>query len=337
MNCPALPIAVSVRMRTFAFRWLSISAAVLLGAVAATEANAQSAPMRWIVPVAAGGALDITARLLQEPVGRALGATIVVENRTGGAGVIATEAVVRAAPDGNTLGMIYTSHAANVVLLPKLPYDSVRGITPIALLWRSPTAIAVTPGTKFTTLSELIAAAKAAPRTISYATSSVATSAHFTGALLEQVAGVSLIHVPYRGVAPALSDVIAGHIPVLIGNVSSILPAAEAGKLKVLAVSGATRSPTMPDVPTVAELGYSGFEIIEWMAVIGPAGIPSQTVNRLNRAILDAIDTPLVAERYRSWGYESPRMTPEQLGNYLQSQTGLIGGIIRKAGIKAEQ
>jgi tripartite-type tricarboxylate transporter receptor subunit TctC len=295
-----------------------------------------SKPIRWLVPVAAGGATDVVARLLQEPVGKLLGGTIVVENRPGGAGMIATQATVTSPPDGYTMALIYTSHPANAVMQAKLPYDSFKDITPVAFFWRAQLAFSVATDSPIKSFKELLETARRDPGSITYGTGGVGTGAHIAGAMFAEAAQIKLTHAPYRGAAPALNDLLAGQLPVLISNVSALPPHIETGRLRPLAVTGAQRSPVLPDVPTVAEFGFPGYQATEWSGLIGPANLPAEIVTRKNHAINAAIGQPAVAEQYRKMGLETLLMSPGEFKAFLETETSKFADVIRKGGIKSE-
>jgi tripartite-type tricarboxylate transporter receptor subunit TctC len=302
-------------------------------------AQAQDWPsrsIRWIVPVSPGGATDVSARIVQGPVSKLLGQQVIVENKSGGSGIIATQAAVSAPPDGYTIALIYTSHAANPSMQKSLPYDSIRDITPVAFFWRAPLAISVHPDQPYRTLQDLIKAAKASPGEIPIASGGVGTGAHFASELFQRAAGIKLRHIPYKGAGPATADVIAGHTPVLASNASVPGGQVKPGQLRALAVSGSDRSPLLPDVPTIAELGYPGFESYEWIAFAGPAGMPKEATEKLNRAITEAIKQPEVAARFRDMGLEHVPMSPEAFKTYLISETEKLTEIIREAKITAD-
>jgi tripartite-type tricarboxylate transporter receptor subunit TctC len=295
-----------------------------------------SKPIRWLVPVAAGGATDVVARLLQDPVGRSLGTTIVVENRPGGAGIIATQATVTAPPDGYTMGLVYTSHAVNPAMQSKLPYDSEKDVTPIAFFWRAQLAFSVRTDSPIKSLADLIAAARKDPGALTYGTGGVGTGAHLAGALFTAAASIKLAHAPYRGAALALNDLLGGQVPILVSNVLALPIHIEAGRVRALAVTGAQRSPVLPDVPTVAELGFPDYEATEWSGLIGPANLPPEVTPRMNAAINAAIGQPALAEQYRKMGLEMIAMSPSQLAAFLTTETAKYTDLIRKSGIKAD-
>ncbi len=316
----------------------ALTTAVLL-ARTSEGANAQawpSKPIRLVVPVAPGGATDVTARLLREPLSKALGVPIIVENKAGGAGVIATEWVVHSPPDGYTFATVYTSHAGNPALLESLPYDSIKDITPVAFVWRAYLAFSVNKDVPINNFAELVARAKEQPGKLSYATGGVGQASHFAGARLEQMAGIKLTHVPYRGAGPALLDVLGGHVPILVSNISVAAPEAATGRLRPLAVTSPERSPIFPDVPTVAESGFPGYQISEWFGVIGPAGLPDDIVNRMNKAINDAARAPEVVEKFNAMGLVATLTTPAGFKDILAEETEATTDIFRKGNIKLQ-
>ena len=204
--------------------------------------------------------------------------------------MVATESVVRSPPDGYTFAVVYTSHAGNPALLESLPYDSVKDITPIAFVWRAYLVFSVNNDVPIKSFAELLAKARAEPGKLACATGGVGQASHFAAARLEQMADIKLTHAPYRGAGPALADVLGGHVPILVSNISVAAPQVETGKLRPLAVTSPERSPIFPNVPTVAESGFPGYQISEWFGVIGPAGLPDDIVNRMNKAINDAAE-----------------------------------------------
>jgi len=260
----------------------------------------------------------------------------VVENRPGGAGVIATQATVTSPPDGYTMGLIYTSHPANAVMQPKLPYDSFKDITPVAFFWRAQLAFSAATDSPIKSFQDLLDTARRDPGSITYGTGGVGTGAHIAGAMFAEAAQIKLTHAPYRGAAPALNDLLAGQLPVLISNVSALPPHIETGRLRPLAVTGAQRSPVLPDVPTVAEFGFPGYQATEWSGLIGPANLPAEIVTRMNRAINAAIGQPAVAEQYRKMGLETVLMSPGEFKAFLEAETSKFADVIRKGGIKSE-
>jgi tripartite-type tricarboxylate transporter receptor subunit TctC len=225
--------------------------------------------------------------------------SIIVENRTGGAGMIATQAAVSSPPDGYTMALIYTSHAVNPVIQAKMPYDSMKDISPVAFFWRAQLAIAVLASSPFKSLGDLVKAAKAEPDRFVYGTGGVGTGAHLAGALFTDAADIKLNHAPYRGASLALNDLLGGQVPIAVINVLSLPEHIAAGRIRALAVTGAERSPVLPDVPTIAESGYPQYQATEWSGLVGPANLPPDVVSRMNTAVNEEIQSPAVAEQYR--------------------------------------
>jgi tripartite-type tricarboxylate transporter receptor subunit TctC len=320
-----------IRRRSF----VAAASAIALVGPAAAQAGWPTRPVRIILPVPPGGAFDATVRMIQDPLARLLGQPVVVENRGGGAGIPAAEAVIRAT-DGHTFGLIGSSHAANATLLTSLPFDPVADIAPINLLARWPNVISVHPSTPWQTLAELVAAAKARPGSISYGSPGIGLSQHLAGELLKIRAAIDITHVPYRGAGPALNDGVAGHVPMVITALASTAPQVKAGRLRALAVTGPLRAPLLADVPTVAEQGFPGFDVGEWIGIIGPAATPPDSVARLNAALTGAMREPDVARRLEESGIETLTSMPAAFGDFVRAQVQALGDIIRAAGVRAE-
>ena len=331
-------------------RWKSIArsaafavclASVALSAISVGPAQAQAwpnKPIRFLLPNPPGGTNDILARMLQQPLQEILGQPVIVENRPGGSNIIATEAVVRSPPDGYTIGTIISVHASNVALQPKLPYDSIKDITPIAFLGHVGNIVVVHPDVKATSMAELVALAKANPGKVHHGSSGMGTSQHFSGELLKLGTNADFVHVPYRGGGPAINDLLGGHIQMMFGNFASIVPHVRAGKVRPLAVTAGNRSPVFPDLPTVAEAAkLPGFAVTEWYAVIGPAGMPPEIVAKLNAAFYEALKRPDIAPKLRDQGIEVEFMTPEKLGSFVSSEIAKLSDIAKRANMKLTQ
>jgi tripartite-type tricarboxylate transporter receptor subunit TctC len=311
---------------------------ITLVACAAWPAMAQqqpwpTKPVRLIVPVAPGGATDATARLLQQPLADLLGQPIVIDNRPGAGGIVATEGMVRAG-DGHTFAIVNSPHAANIAMRPKLPYDTLKDTTAIAFLWRAPSAISVNPSVPATTLQELIARSRSTP--LPYGTPGVGFSMHLAGELLRLTSNAAIDHVPYRGAGPALNDALGGQIPMVISNVASSAPHVQAGRLRALAVTGATRSPLLPQVPTVAEQGLAGFDVTEWLVAIVPTTTPADVKARLHDAIRAVMARPDIAERMTAQGLEMEPMKADEVQAFVVREVEKLGRIIRSANIRPE-
>lgn len=324
-------------MTTFVRTLRTAMLAILTGAMltaATANANAESwpnRPIKIIVPFAAGGAVDIVARLLSEPMSKTLGTSIVVENRAGGAGVPASEAVVRAAPDGYTFGIFSSNYLSNAVTQPHLSFNVVDDITPVSMVVINTVLILVPADSSIHTLKDLIDEAKAKPGTISYATPGFGTAMHFAGELLKARAGINMVHVPYRGAAPALTDLLGHHVPVAIMGIGPALPYVKSGKLRAIAITTEKRSKVLPDVPTVAELGYPGYRFGEWFAMIGPKGIPPKIQSKVQAALVDAIKSQQIQTAFQKLGLEPTYSTPAQLKQFMTSELARIRSIATQA------
>ena len=313
--------------------------AALLGAGMAAQTSAQAwpgKPLHLLVGYSAGGAVDIIARAIAQPLQAALGQPVIVENRPGAGTNIANRALIESAPDGHTLMLVANAIAANPSLYQPPPYDLARDVTPISLVGRVPVVIAVNPGSELTSIGKLVALAKARPGSINYGTPGNGSTPHLAVALFERVAGIQLMHVPYKGGAGAINDTLAGHIPAVAVNALEVLPQARAGKLRVLAVMSAARSSIFPDVPTLAESGWPGFEASVWYGFIGPAGLPAPVVARLHAEVQRALALPEVRERLTSAGGEVLPGPVERFAALLTSERARYDKLIREAQIKPD-
>jgi tripartite-type tricarboxylate transporter receptor subunit TctC len=302
-------------------------------ALAATPAFAQEAPIRIIVPYAAGGGSDSVARLLAGPMGGFLGAQLVVENRPGATGLIGTQQVARAAPDGLTLVLADTPHVINPHIHPQAGYDAVADFQPIAMVGTTPLLLVAHPGAGIADFAALRARALAAPGTLGFGTGGIGSTPHVAYEALRARSGITLNHIPYRGSAPALNDVVAGHLPLTLTAAPAAVPHLRAGRVIGLAVSGLTRDAAAPDVPSLDELDVTGFEVLQWYGMLAPARTPP---TRLHAAVQAALATPETAARLTAIGI-TPR--PESQANFaafLQAESARWGGIARAANIRVE-
>ncbi len=309
-----------------------IAAAAFLTPAASQQAdNWPSRPIRIIVPFAAGGAVDITARMLADDLGKALGTTAIVENRGGGAGVPGAEALVRAAPDGYTISLISSNHVSNAVLRPNLSYDVINDVTPISMVVINTVMVLVPQDSPFKTLADLVAQAKAKPGALSYASAGSGTAMNFAGELLKSRAGIDLVHVPYRGAGPALNDLLGSQIPIAIIGIGPSLPFIEAGKIRPLAITTEKRSKNLPNVPTVAEAGYPGYRFEEWFAFVAPKGLPPEIGKRIHAAFLKVIASDAPKERLEKLGLDPTSSSPEELKSFMTSEVERIRQIATEA------
>ena len=293
-----------------------------------------SRPMRLIVPFPAGGPTDIVARPLAQGLGDALGQSVVVDNRGGAGGSIGADATAKAAPDGYTLmlGTVGT-HAINSSLYKKLPYDAVRDFTPLGLVASAPLAVVVNADTPYRSLAELIAAAKRAPGTINFGTAGNGTPGHLTGEMFAKAAGVELRHVPYKGSAPAIADLLGGQIPLMFDPVQSVLAHVRGGKVRALAVSSSARSPVLPQVPTLEESGLAGFEATAWWALFAPAGLPAPLAARLTSETRRVIEAPAFRDRLKDIGVQVPTGAPIAFADFQRAEIAKWGRAVRDANV----
>ncbi len=304
--------------------------------LASADAAYPAHPIRLVVPYAAGGGVDLVARLLAEQVGGRLGQPIVVENRPGAGSNVGANAVAKSAPDGYTLLMASPANAINVTLYKNMPYDTVRDLVPVALVGEVPSVLIVNPQVKATTLAEFVALAKAEPGRLTFGSGGNGASEHLAGALFRSQAGIDLQHVPYRGGSAAINDLIGGQISSIIINQLAVLPFIKAGRVRALAVAGRERSPELPDVPTFVESGYPNYEVAVWWGVMAPAGTPPAIVERLNREIDAVLATPVVQERLRAMGAKPLGGSPRRFAVFLDDEIRRWGRAVQISGAVAE-
>ena len=317
-----------------------IALAAGAGAVLAGPAWAQdkwpSKPITYVVPFPAGGTTDILARLIAQKLGPALGTTIIVDNKGGAGGSVGSEIASRAAPDGYTiLGGTISSHAINVSLYPKLGYDPIKSFEPITLIGTNPTVLVVNQASPYKTLQDVIAAGKA-KKPLTGASAGSGTSQHLSLELLKARAGIDITHIPYKGSAPAIQDVMAGQVDMMFDTTVVAGPHIESGKLRALAVSSAKRVPSLASVPTVAESGVSGYEVVSWQAIYAPAGTPKAIVDRLHTEIGRILASAEMQERLGKLGMQGSDMSAEQLGAFQKAEVAKWATVIREANIKLE-
>ena len=315
---------------------------VVAGAFSAARgAHAQtglfpSRPVKLLVGFAPGGAVDIIARAIGQQIAPALGQPIVVENKPGAGTNIALRALIESPPDGHTLMLTANSIAANQTLFQPPPFDMARDFTPVALVGRVPVVLAVNAQTPLESIATLISASKAAPRSVSYGSPGNGSTPHLAVELFERAAGIQLNHIPYKGGAPAINDVIAGHLQAVAVNALEVLPHVKSGKLRVLAVLSPARSTIFPDVPMIAESGFPGFEASVWYGVVGPAGLPQAVVARVHAEVQKALAAPELRERLASAGGEVLPGPVERFASLLASERARYDKLIREARIQPD-
>jgi tripartite-type tricarboxylate transporter receptor subunit TctC len=320
-------------------RWLRVAAAMAAMFAAAGAASAQSPfpskPVHIFVPYAAGGGVDILARTLGDVVSRQWGQTVVVENRPGAGGVVASQALVASPPDGYTLIVVASGHATNPFLYPKIPYDTFTDFAPISLLASSPNVLLVRADSPFKTLGDMIAQARAKPGSLSFAHAGTGTSTHLAGELLKNLAKIDLNAIPYKGGAPAINDLLGGQIPMSFNNGPESVGQLEAGTLRALAVTTASRASFLPNVPSMAET-VPGYDTEVWWGLLGPAGMTRDLVERLSNDFVAALNTEAVKERLAKLGASPIGSSPKQFDARIRADYNKWGPIIEAAGMKVE-
>ncbi|HEV2008915.1 MAG TPA: tripartite tricarboxylate transporter substrate binding protein, partial [Burkholderiales bacterium] len=304
------------------------------------SAHAQSypaKPIRWIVTFPPGGPTDVIARMVGAKLTEAWGQQVVIDNRAGAGGVIGTELAAKSAADGYTL-LFGTSSglSVNPALSSKLPYDPARDFAPVSLLVINPQILVVNNAVPVNSLKELIALAKSRPGQLNYGSVGRGSPNHLGMELLKSLAGIEMVHVPYKGTSPAVTDLLAGQVQLLFNSMPSVLPLVKSGKLKGLAVGSAQRSPAAPEIPTIAEAGVPGFEYITWYGMFAPARTPVNIVAKLNAQVVKILAEPEMAQRLASQGAEPRSSTPAELATFMRDETERWKKVIRSAGIKAE-
>ena len=319
----------------------SIGLVILAALAVPLSAHAQAWPsrqsIRFVVPYPPGGASDVTARVLGAKLSESLGQAVVIENRPGANGIVALELVAKAAPDGYTILMANLGpNAINPGVYSKLPYDAIKDFTPITLTTINPLVVLVTPALPVKSMPELIAYAKANPGKLSFASAGNGAANHLAGEMINGLAGIKMLHVPYKGDAPGVPDVMAGTVSMMFPTLIAGMPHIKSGQLRAIAVTSAKRSPSLPDLPSVAETGLAGFDAVSWGGVMGPAGLPPEIVNRLNTEINRFLKQPDVAERLKSLGAEIVGTTPDEFASYLKAEIGKWGKVARDNNIKLD-
>ena len=319
-----------------------------LVAVSAAHASAQpypSKPIRLVVPFPAGGTTDILARDVGQRLTESWKQPVVVDNRPGAAGNLGTEIVAKSAPDGYTLEMCtVSSHAINPGLYSKLPYDHIKDFAPVILVARVPNVLEVNPGVPVKTVADLIKLAKEKPGQINFASSGSGTSIHLSGELFKTMTGVDMVHVPYKGSAPAIADLMGGQVQVMFDNLPSSLQQIKAGKLRAIAVTSAQRAPALPDVPTISESGVPGFEATSWFGVVAPAGTPPAIIKQLNAEIDKWLQSPEGREKLMAQGALIDQRgetvmaggSPEQFAAFMRAETEKWAKVIKASGAKVD-
>jgi tripartite-type tricarboxylate transporter receptor subunit TctC len=288
-------------------------------------------PVRMVVPIAAGGGTDIIGRMIAQKLAQAFGQQFVVDNRPGAGGIIGSDAVAKAAPDGYTVLVTPTSHAINPSIYTKLPYDTVKDFAPVALLVSATTVFVVHPALPARTINEVVALAKARPGKLSFGSAGKGHLFHLTGELFKTAAKIDIVHVPYKGGAPAITNLVGGEVSLLFETMLALQPFIDAKRVQPVAVASAQRSPLLPGVPTFVESGFPGIVASNWYALFAPAATPRVAITRLNGEIVRSLNAPDMRERLRADGTEVVAGSPEQLGDFVKSELAKWGAAARTA------
>ncbi|MHA7684592.1 tripartite tricarboxylate transporter substrate binding protein [Cupriavidus sp. PET2-C1] len=309
----------------------------LLGASASALADTwPNKPIQLLIPYPPGGSADLLARPVAAKLQERLGQPVVLDYRPGAGGTIASQQLARAKPDGNTLILVLAAHAINASLYPKLPYDTRKDFAPVSLVANLPLILAGSPSLKARTVLELIAAAKAAPGQLTFASAGNGNTGHLAGELFDSLAGVKMTHVPYKGSAQVVNAMLAGEVQLTFDSISTSMPHIRSGRLKALAVTSARRATLAPDVPTLSEAGVPGFDINGWYAVLAPAGTPGAIVERLSKEIASVLTQPELRANLAANGYEPVGSTPAALGAHIDAEIARWSKVVKDSGARLE-
>jgi tripartite-type tricarboxylate transporter receptor subunit TctC len=318
-------------------RTLAFAAAVVAAAnVASAQTGFPTKAVHLFVPYPAGGAVDILARTLGDELSKNWGQPVIVENRPGAGGLVASQALATSAPDGYTLIVVASGHATNPFLYPKIPYDTFKDFTPISLLASSPNILLVRADSPYKTLADLLAQARAKPGGLSYGMAGNGTSTHLAGELLKNLAKVDIVAIPYKGGGPAMNDLLGGQIPMSFNNGPESVGQIGAGTVRALGVTTAKRAPFLPDVPTIAEAGVAGYDTGVWWGLVGPAGMSATIVAQLSSDFVAALKAPAVRDRLNTLGAAPIGSSPKEFDAVIRADYEKWGPIIKAAGMKAE-
>jgi tripartite-type tricarboxylate transporter receptor subunit TctC len=314
--------------------WAALAAFLICSTSALAQQSFPTKPVRLLIPYAAGGAVDILGRTLGDELSKRWGQPVIIENRTGAGGTIASQVVAKSEPDGYTLVIIASGHAINPYLYKQLPYDTFKDFTPISLLGSSPNMLLVAAKSPFKTLGDVLAEARAKPGSLSYGMSGIGTSTHLAGELLKYMAKVNITAVSYKGGAPQINDLLGGHIPLSFNNIPESIGQIRGGSLRVLGVTSAKRSAVLPDSPTIAEGGVPGYDTGVWWGMLGPGGIPADLAAKISKDCAGALHAPAVKQRLDNLGAAVLGTTGPEFDQFIRAEYQKWGPIIKAAGIK---
>jgi tripartite-type tricarboxylate transporter receptor subunit TctC len=312
-----------------------IALAMLTPGVAAAETKWPTKPLRIIVPWPPGGAADISVRHLQQPLSEVIGQPVIVDNKSGGGGIVGTDALARAPADGSTIGMVISSHASNTALHNSLPYDAVKDFKPITILTAGANVVIVHPSAPYKTLTDIITAAKANPGKMHYVTSGNGTAQHLGFEYVKLATGIKMDHVPYKGAGPALNDLVAGQVQIGVLNIGGVMPYVHTGRLRAIAVTSPKRTFALPDTPSIAET-VPGFDFTEWFALMAPAGVPDEVVEQIYQAVKKAASTPTFVEKVKEGGMEPVLNTPAEFKQIVADSIVKFKDLVQRANIKLD-
>jgi tripartite-type tricarboxylate transporter receptor subunit TctC len=324
---------MDISRRTFTLR--AAAAAALAHGASSVRAQGTSTPVRLLVGAPPGGSTDTVAREIAPEMSKLLGRPVIVENRAGAGGNLAAEAVAKAAPDGSTLLVSFTSHAVNATLYPKLPFDPVADFTPLTLLGTAPSVLVAHPSVPVKDVRELIAYAKARPGKLSFALGGIGSSLHLAGDMLKMQAGLYVVNIPYRGTTPAITDVIAGHVPLMVAPIGGVRAHVQAGRLKMLGVTSPKRLPQFPDVPAIAEV-LPGYESAAWWGLFGPARMAPDTAKLLSDAARAAVSNDAMRRRMENDGGHPVGNPPDEFARFVKTEIDRYAKVVRYAGATPE-
>jgi tripartite-type tricarboxylate transporter receptor subunit TctC len=320
--------AASAALAAFTFAWT---------APAAAQPSYPAKAIRYVVPFPAGGPLDIVARAIGMELNKAWNQPVIIDNRPGAGGNIGADLVAKSPADGYTILMgAVSTHAINVALYSKLPYDPVKDFAPVTLITSVPNVLVLHPSVPAHTVKELIALAKARPGQLNFASGSTGSAGHLAGELFKSMAGVEMTHIPYKGAAPAVIDLIAGHVTLMFDNLSSALPNIKAARVRALAVTTLKRSPLLPQLPTISESGLRGFDVSTWFGIFAPAGTPPDVVARLNAEVARILHTPEMRARLAALGAEPIGNKPEEFAAFIKTEIPKYAQVVKASGAKAD-
>ncbi|PIT79631.1 tripartite tricarboxylate transporter substrate binding protein [Limnohabitans sp. 15K] len=315
---------------------LVLAAAAAFVAPSASAQDYPNKPIRLVLPFPPGGVTDLLARALAEKLAPRLGQPVIVDNKPGAGTVLASDLVARAPADGYTLLVAASSLGTAPLIYDKVSYDAIKSFTPVTQIASVVHVVVVNPALPVKSVKELIAYAKANPGKLNYASTGTGTSTHLEGELLKSMAGVYMVHIPYRGSGPALIDLVGGQVGVMIDALGSSGPFIKAGKLRALAVTTAKRSQSIPELPTVSESGVPGYEAMPWLGLVAPAGTPQPVVDRLHREVAKVLEDPEIRERFKGWGLDIIGNTPAEFTSFLRRDVDQWASVIKRANIKAD-